>query len=51
MTQALGTRIGLTGASFDTILAADVTLPTLLSAMADATSNPGTASLLRAACR
>lgn len=47
MTQALGTRIGLTGASFDTILAADVTLPTLLSAMADATSNPGTASLLR----
>ncbi|WP_294234563.1 TadG family pilus assembly protein [uncultured Sphingomonas sp.] len=47
MSQALGTRIGLTGASFDTILATDVALPTLLNAMADATGNPGTATLLR----
>lgn len=47
MTRSLGTRIGLTGASFDTILAADVTLPTLLGAMADATGNAGTATLLR----
>ncbi|WP_230482218.1 pilus assembly protein TadG-related protein [Sphingomonas sp. Leaf21] len=47
MTQSLGTRIGLTGASFDTILATDVTLPTLLTAMADATGNAGVATLLR----
>ncbi|MET4898882.1 pilus assembly protein TadG-related protein [Sphingomonadaceae bacterium jetA1] len=46
-TQFLGTRIGLTGASFQDILAANVTLPTLLSAMADAAGNSGTAALLR----
>ncbi|MCT8002353.1 pilus assembly protein TadG-related protein [Sphingomonas sanguinis] len=43
----LGTRIGLTGASFDTILAADVTLPVLLTAMADTTGDAGAAAVLR----
>ncbi|KTT99456.1 hypothetical protein NS355_06520 [Sphingomonas yabuuchiae] len=47
MIQGLGTKIGLTGASFDTILAADVTLPQLLGAMADATGKPDAAGILR----
>ncbi|WP_343527961.1 pilus assembly protein TadG-related protein [Sphingomonas sp.] len=47
MSQALGTRLQLTGATFNDILAADVTLPMLLSALADATGDTGAASLLR----
>lgn len=47
MSEALGTRIGLTGASFNTILATDIALPSLINAMADATADAGTATLLR----
>ncbi|SUJ24424.1 Predicted membrane protein [Sphingomonas paucimobilis] len=47
MIPLLGTRIGLTGASFDTILAADIRLPVLLNAMADTTTHPGAAAALR----
>jgi len=47
MLQGLGTKIGLTGASFDRILAADVTLPQVLGAMADATGKPDAAGVLR----
>ncbi|MFE8583206.1 pilus assembly protein TadG-related protein [Sphingomonas sp. NCPPB 2930] len=47
MIKALGTRLNLTGASYNEILAADVTLPTLLNAMADTTGQAGTATLLR----
>lgn len=47
MIPLLGTRIGLTGASFDTILAADIRLPVLLNAMADTTTHPAAAAALR----